>query len=250
MADEKIKERVRKMLALAENEGATEAERERALFLATELITRHQIDRSMLSNTGKNREEVTFQEWTYEGTYSGEKSTLLGWLAQALGMKSVHWSSRGVTYRSHIYGFPSDLEMLDMLYTSLLLQQTSGMHKAKVPPYLYGGEVATWRRDWLRSFSSVVHHRVKAAHAKAASTYDTEHTGSGKPGAAMVLAGRTDLVTAAYEQAYPKLAKKKARPARQARHQDAAEQGWEAGQRADIGLTKLGERRTQIGTGR
>lgn len=250
MADDKIKERVRKMLALAENEGATEAEREHALFMATDLITRHQIDRSLLSGTSGEREEVTFQKWTYEGSYSSEKSTLLGWLAQALGMKAVHWSSHGVTHESHVYGFTSDLEMLDMLYTSLLLQQTSGMHKAQVPHHLYKSEVAAWRRDWLRSFSSVVHHRVKAAHAKAANSYDTEHTGSGKPGAAMVLAGRTDLVAAAYEQAHPKLAKKKPGAARKMRHQDAAEQGQEAGRRADIGLTKIGERRTQIGAGR
>ncbi len=250
MADEdKIKERIRRMLALAEDERNSPGERENALARATELIAKHQIDRALL-NANQGREEVTFQEWTYSGTYSREKSTLLGWLAQALGMKAVHWGSRVVTDKSHIYGFPSDLEMLDMLYTSLLLQQTSGLNKAKPPRYLYGGEVATWRRDWLRSFSNVVFHRVKAAHAKAANTYDAEHTGSGNPGAVMVLAGRTDLVMAAYEAAHPDVAKKKPGAARKMRHRDAAEQGEAAGRRADIGLTKVGERRGRIGAGR
>jgi hypothetical protein len=249
VADDKIKERIRRMLALAEDERNSPGERKNALARATELIAKHQIDRALL-NANQGREEVTFQEWAYSGTYSREKSTLLGWLAKALGMKAVHWGSRAVTYKSHIYGFPSDLEMLDMLYTSLLLQQTTGLGKAKVPGYLYGAEVATWRRDWLRSFSNVVYHRVMAAHSRAANTYDAEHTGSGNPGAVMVLAGRTDLVTAAYEEAHPELAKKKAGPARKMRHRDAAEQGQEAGRRADIGLTKVGERRTQIGAGR
>jgi len=250
VADEdKIKERIRRMLALAENEGATEAERENALARATELIAKHQIDRALL-NAKQGREKVSFQDWSYQGSYSKEKSTLLGWLAQALGMKAVHWGGRGVVDSSRVYGFPSDLEMLDMLYTSLLLQQTSGLHKAKVPHYLYRGEIAAWRRDWLRSFSTIVYRRVKAAHAQAADTYDSEHTGNGNPGAVVALADRTDLVMAAFAEAHPEVAKKKPGAARKMTFWDAAEQGEAAGQRADIGLKKVGERRAQIGAGR
>jgi hypothetical protein len=245
--DDKIKERIRRMLALAEDERNAPGERENALARATELITAHQLDRAMFADAGDITEKVTFREFTYQAPYTGEKSTLLGWLASALGMEIVNWSARGVYSKSHVYGFPSDLELLDMLYTSLLLQQVTGMRKAKVPRYLYRGEVAAWRRDWLRAFASTVSQRVKAAHSRATQQYDTDHAGEGKPGAELTLTRRSAQVQAAFELAHPKL---KTRKARAIRHYDALEGGQEAGARADIGLTRVGGKRTQIGAGR
>lgn len=247
MADDKIKERIRRMLALAEDEGTTQGERDVALARATELITAHQLDRAMFDRAADITEEIISQSFTFEGSYTKEKSRLLGWLAEALGMKSVIWHKGKKADRALVYGFASDVELLDMLYTSLLLQQVTGLRKAKPPRYLVRNEVAAWRRDWLTAFSTAVSHRVQEAHSRAAQTYDREHAGSGQPGAELVLSDRSDQVAQVFEEEHPGL--KKFKP-RQLRHVDALRDGRDAGQRADIGLTKVGERRAQIGAGR
>lgn len=239
MAEEKIKERIRRMLALAEDMGTTQEERDAAFARASALMTRHQIERSMIQVDNQRREVVTSLTIRHFNPYSKQKSNMLGWVAMALGMRVVNWGRQTID-KTVVYGFESDLEMLEMLYNSLLLQQTAGVNKAKPPYYLQGSGIAAWRRDWLTAFGTQVSYRVKNAHDREVAKFDREYTGATTTGAGLVLAKRTDQVVAYLEEQNPRLRKpNKSRPPI---HRDAILSGMEAGERADIGGTRLGEK--------
>ena len=248
MADQdKIKERIRRMLALAEDERNTDGERENAMARATALMAEHRID--FITDAGRVKtDKIGSREVTHEGSYTRQKSNLLGWTAAALGMQAVHFSYGQTVTRTIVYGYESDLEMLDMLYTSLLLQQTNALSREKVPSWLYRGEVAAWKRDWLTAYNNTVSRRIGEVHARKAEQRDRERTpGTSAPGAAVAIVDRKNAVDAFVAEAHPKLRKPK--PARKIVNDDAYFGGRNAGNRADIGLSRVGERRQQLPQG-
>jgi hypothetical protein len=61
------------------------------------------------------------------------QSHLLCWLASALRCQSVILPRTGSATRIHVFGFASDLERTDILYTSVLVQMWQGLAAAPVP---------------------------------------------------------------------------------------------------------------------
>src|SRR6202007_3392383 len=115
------------------------------------------------------------------------KAHLLCGLGSALRCQCIMLSARPGT-RIHMFGYASDLERADVLYTSVLIQMSHGLATAPVPP---GASPRSWRRSWLLGFASAVITRVKAAEqAAAADQPDAETRGK----AELVLADRTDVI--------------------------------------------------------
>jgi hypothetical protein len=132
--------------------------------------------------------------------------------------------------RIHVFGYASDLERADILYTSLLLQMARGLTVAAVPAGVRS--VRAWRRSWLLGFVTAVITRVKVAEDRAASTAEGEtHEG---PSTALVLADRAVVIRRQLEQAYP--VTRRTRITYSGRGYNA---GYAQGQRADIGNTRL-----------
>jgi hypothetical protein len=99
-----------------------------------------------------------------------------------------------------MFGFASDLERCEVLYTSLLVQMWQGLAAADVPTW--SRSPRAWRRSWLLGFTTAVVARVSAAEQKAAqlATAPAEPSGSR---AALVLADRSQIIAHNLEQAYP-----------------------------------------------
>ena len=76
-------------------------------------------------------------------------------------------AAAGPGSRIHIFGFASDIERTDVLYTSLLLQMWHGLDGAEVAGW--SRSPRAWRRSWLLGFASAVVSRVRAAEHAAAS---------------------------------------------------------------------------------
>src|SRR5258708_38216695 len=68
--------------------------------------------------------------------------------------------------RIHIFGFASDIERADVLYTSLLVQMWQGLAGADVPSW--SRSPRAWRRSWLLGFAPAVVSRVPAPRQAAA----------------------------------------------------------------------------------
>ncbi len=158
------------------------------------------------------------------------RAHLLAGLAGAMRCQCVLLSTTKPGARIHVFGYASDLERADILYTSLLLQMARGLTVAVVPAGVRS--VRAWRRSWLLGFVTAVITRVKAAEDRAASTAEGEtHEG---PSTALVLADRAVVIRRQLEQAYP--VTRRTRITYSGRGYNA---GYAQGQRADIGNTRL-----------
>jgi len=224
-------ERVRKLLAKAEDEAVTPAEAEALTAKAAELMARYGIDRALLAAARPETDRPASRVIDIPNPWSGVRAHLLAGLAGAMRCQCVLLPADGGR-RVHAFGYTSDLERAEILYTSLLIQMAHGLAAAEVP--VTARSVRAWRRSWLLGFAAAVLARVRAAEERAARAADAERNGSG-PGTALVLADRALVVRRQCEEAYP--VTRKTRITYTGRGYGA---GYAEGQRADIGGTRLG----------
>ncbi|MGD9529573.1 DUF2786 domain-containing protein [Pseudonocardia sp.] len=234
---------VRKLLAKAEG-AATPAEAEIYTAKAVELMARHGIDAALLAAADPGSDEIGGQRIAMDDPYSAGKARLLAWTAGALQCRAVlHTASGGRVAAVTVFGFASDRERVELLYTSLLLQATSQLVRLR-PPWP-GESVAAYRRSWLYGFADEVHRRLAEAESRARSRAEerAERAATGG-GVTLVLADRSRRVERAYAEAFPRLGR-----ARRATYSGSGfAHGAEAGRRADLGGAAVaGGRRRALG---
>jgi hypothetical protein len=228
--------KIRALLTKAEDPAATPAEAEAFTAKAAELMAKYGVDRAMLAAADPTSDVPGDRIIWIQAPYALDKQRLLSQLGLALGCKTVlKQSVRG--YAVHLFGYASDLERVDMLFTSLLLQAVNSLAQTPVP---YWENAAAFRRSWLAGFAAMIAHRLHQAEKRAAAnaTQEREQAGTGGPSVALVLADRATVVQRKLEEAYPKLGKARARKLSGSGYRD----GVEAGRRADLGGTRVGGR--------
>ena len=192
MTADPLLERVRKLLAKAEDPACTPAEAEAFTAKATELIAKYGVDQALLAVSAPD--PVGDRILTVDPPYARDKAALLAAVALAMRCRVVHLDRRGID-RSHLFGHAADLERVELLFTSLLVQAAHGLAAAHVP----GGEhPAAFRRSWLVGFTEAIRARLVRSERSAA---------TGTPGAELVLADRSAQVERRRDEVYPRLAK-------------------------------------------
>lgn len=189
---DRLLERVRKLLAKAESPACTPAEAEAFTAKAAELIAKYGVDQALLAGADPRLDPVGDRVVTVEPPYSRDKAGLLGAVAIALRCKVVHLERRG-TARVHLFGHRADLERVELLFTSLLVQAANGLSAAAVPAF---DHPAAFRRSWLVGFTEAVRARLTATEQAAAAS---------APGVDLVLVDRTAMVEQRRDETYPKL---------------------------------------------
>ena len=230
-------DRVRKLLAKAEDEGCTPAEAEALTAKAAELMARYGIDRALLGALHPETDSVGDRVFDLDNPWAAVKAHLLAGLAGALRCQCILLNRRQPGSRVHVFGFLSDLERADILFTSLLVQMARALAAQPVPAY--GGAAKAWRRSWMLGFASAVVARVRAAEeaAVASASADEGTAANGRPSAELVLADRALTVRRQAEQAYPRT-----RRTRVTYSGSGYADGYREGQKADIGGAKLRSR--------
>lgn len=235
--------RVRKLLAQAEDPAATEAEAEAFNTKAAQLIARHGIDRAMLAAAGKARDEITQVAITIDNPYSMDKAHLLQVIARPLRCRSAAYTSGKSASKVIVLGFESDIERVQLLYTSLLLQAMTQLSHVR-PEFEWYESVAAYRRTWLRGFAEAVYRRLRSAEARAAEQ-DVAPSGSDRS-TALVLRDRITQVEHAYHQAFPGVRTARPRKLSGTGYYD----GHSAGERANLhNAAPVGSARTVLGRG-
>lgn len=239
-----ILSKVRKLLALAEDPAATEHEAEAYTAKATQLIADYGIDQALLARADPASDPVGDRVVPLDAPYAADKADLLATIATRLRCATVRrtrWRDGAKELSLHLFGHASDLARVELLFTSLLLQSANGLARTPVPPYEHK---AAFRRSWLGGFRMAIGRRLSAAEERAETDASQRYHASGTS-TALVLADRSAHVTATMETAYPDL--RTARP--RALSGSGGTQGWAAGQRADLGGTRIGGRRRSLTPG-
>ena len=136
--------RIRSLLAKAESTEFPD-EAEALTAKAQELMTRHAVDAALLdAGGGGTRAAVDTRRVHVDDPYVRAKTQLLGAVADANGVRLVWYQSLGI---ANLVGVATDLDAVELLFTSLLLQ---------VGQALVAAERAAGRRSASRSFRRAV----------------------------------------------------------------------------------------------
>ncbi|KOV97679.1 aromatic acid decarboxylase [Streptomyces sp. NRRL B-3648] len=203
--------RIRALLAKAEATGYPE-EAEALTAKAQELMARHSVDEALLAAGAPAPDAPGACRIGVEPPYEQAKAVLLDAVATANHCRAVWNEPLGF---STVVGFEADLEAVDMLYTSLLVQATHAMAKAEAAQRAGGRKrTKTFRQSFLAAYA----HRVGDRLAAAAETQVTRDL-------LPVLATRAIAVTGRLERMFPETTTTRLRGV-----SDAA--GWTEGARA------------------
>lgn len=214
--DPKVTQRVRALLAKAESTGFPE-EGEAFTAKAQELIARHAIDQAMLdAGADEPRLGTAGRRMLIDDPYAKAKSLLLNQVVAANRCSSVWHPDLSM---STVFGQPSDLDAIEMLFTSLLTQATAAMVTAGRSLGAEGRE-RSFRQSFLVAFSARIGERLRDATASAVDAARERHGDDVLP----VLANSEAAAEAARTEAFPRL--------RTQRISTSNYQGWVAGQAA------------------
>lgn len=244
MTDNSMLDKIRKLLAKAEDRACTPAEAEIFTAKAVELIAKYGIDEALLTAVNEPLNVPGGLIVHVDTPYARDKIDLLCGVALALRCRAVTRTG-GVRLTVHLFGFASDLNRVELLYTSLLVQSASALAVTPVPADV---NLAAWRRSWLAGYRQAVCGRLHKAERRAEQQAQAAQTGtsaaSARPSVALVLADRGDQVEQLMQRVYPKLGKARRRQLSGNGQRD----GYQAGLRANLGGTGLdGSSRSAVG---
>jgi hypothetical protein len=194
--DPKVLGRVRALLAKAESTSFPE-EAEALTAKAQQLMARHAIDQTMLEAGGED--EPGGRRLAVDDPYASAKSLLLHEVAEASRCRAVWSPDFGF---STVFGFSVDLEVVEILYTSLLVQGTTAMVAAGSAP---GRGPRSRSRSFRQSFLVAYATRIGDRLRKSTDVTTAEAAETHGDALLPVLAGRSRDVDEACDRAFPRM---------------------------------------------
>ncbi|MEU3205016.1 DUF2786 domain-containing protein [Streptomyces cyaneofuscatus] len=235
--------RIRALLAKAEATGFPE-EAEALTAKAQELMARHSIDEALIAARSHSAETPGACRIGVEPPYESAKAILLDAVASANRCQAVWNGDLGF---STVVGFEPDLEAVELLFTSLLVQGTAAMTRAEAGQRASGRKrTKTFRQSFLMAYAQRLGSRLADTTERATAAADTETGGGAAEGAAdllPVLAARDLAVTETAERMFPRTTTTRVRGATDL---DGWNHGTEAADRARVG----GSRSDRTSSGR
>lgn len=243
-APESVMKRIRGYLAKAEH---TEYEDERKSFMAaaTSLMAKYRIERIHLAAEGKIEDKPTSKIITIdEGAWALDRARLVGNVADAMRCKAImlNKTTKGIPQdglrRVHVFGYESDLERAEIMFTSILLQMTSALMRLQIPAR---STPRKFKHAWIIGFINGAIEMLKLAESYAEAEAEDEDELKGT-GTALAILDRSAVVEALPRATYEKLV-----PGRKVKVSSIGfAAGIEAGRRANVGGTEIGGNRRAI----
>jgi len=231
-ADERMLSRIRALLAKAEaTEYAEEAEALSAR--AQELMAKYSIDQALLAAESGREVAPAGRRIAVDNPYEAPKTSLLQAVATANRCRVVWSKEVGL---ATVVGFEAELDAVELLFTSLLVQASAAMLYAGSRQDAYGrSRTRAFRQSFLLSYAIRIGERLSQAteHAtREAAAEQEEHAsgvvGAGTRSAALVpfLAARRQAVDDAVDEIFGDTLRR----GRSVRATDA--EGWASGRAA------------------
>ncbi len=220
--DSTVLRRVRGLLAKAEDPACTPEEAAAFSAKAEALIAKHAVDEALLE-AREHRGRPTTRLVEFPAPYAKPKGQLLAGIAGAYGCRVLSRAGEGYT----VIGYRSDIDAVEMLFTSLLVQGAHGCTSGD----------RSFRSSYWYGFANRVVRRVRAQRERSVADADSADRGDGNPGAAVVLADRSGEVDRYAHEQFPHT--RSGRPGRPT-SSDGLLAGDASGRRADVGGARLG----------
>ncbi|MFE5794664.1 DUF2786 domain-containing protein [Streptomyces sp. NPDC056503] len=183
--------RIRALLAKAEATGYPE-EAEALTAKAQELMARHSLDEAGLAAGAPSAQTPGAVRVGVEPPYEQAKAILLDAVASANHCRAVWNETYGF---STVVGFEADLDPVELLYTSLLVQGTAAMTRAEAEQRKGGRKrTKSFRQSFLLAYANRLGARLEATSRRVAAE---------APTLLPVLASREVAVTARTDELFP-----------------------------------------------
>ncbi|MCX4748460.1 DUF2786 domain-containing protein [Kitasatospora sp. NBC_01287] len=238
--------RIRALLAKAESTEFPQ-EAEALTGKAQQLMAQHSIDEALLAAGQADDSRPGAVRIGVENPYEGPKAMLLDAVAAANRCRVVWAKEFGFCT---VVGFDPDLDAVELLYTSLLVQATAAMNRSGSKQHVDGASrTRAFRQSFLVSYAARIRERLTAATERttreAAAGRHLREDGSAEqlvPDERLLpaLAAREQAVGSATDRMFPKLTSQRVRV--------SDGEGWAAG-RAAADRAALHER-ARVGRGR
>jgi hypothetical protein len=191
--EHKLLGRIRALLAKAESTVFPE-EAEALSAKAQHLMARHSIDEALLAGAagaGATGDGPGARRVGVDPPYEGAKALLLDAVAAANRCQAVWSSEFGF---STVVGYEADLEAVELLYTSLLVQADKALNRGR-------SRSKNFRQSFLIAYAGRIRERLAAATGEAAAEAAEEE--AAEPRLLPVLAAREVAVGVAAQRMFP-----------------------------------------------
>lgn len=234
-AEEAVLAKVRALLAKAESTNF-EHEAEALTAKAQELMARHAIDAALAQSPGASgRDQPSARRIAVDDPYANPKSTLLAAIASANHVRAV-WDDRQALMT--LVGFDVDLDAVEVLFTSLLVQASRSMlAKGRQRDARGRSRTRSYRQSFLVAFGQRIHERLTLAGTQAREEAERDLGRSLLP----VLADREADVDGYTERLFPRLTRAR-------RSSVTSRDGWIAG-RVAAEMASLGPMQQRLEAG-
>ena len=189
-------EKVRALLAKAESTEYDE-EAQALTAKAQELMARHAIDEAMVDAGSRVSLEAKMDRIGVDNPYAGPKALLLQHIAAENRCRAMWDEAFGF---STVFGSEGDLRVVDLLYTSLLVQAVASMRRSGADVDAAGrSRTRSFRQSFLVAFAARIAERLREAN-HAAQARAIEEVG---PSFLPVLVSRADAADRACDEMFP-----------------------------------------------
>lgn len=200
--DARLLRRIRALLAKAESTEFPD-EAEALTGKAQELMTRHTVDTALLAGGPQARTDVATRRVHVEDPYVQAKVQLLGAVADANGVRLVWYRGLGI---ATLVGVAADLDAVELLFTSLLLQVGQSLGAAERAAGRRSASRA-FRRAFLLGYAGRIGERLTSARERATREAAAEQGVDLLP----VLRSRQVAVDDAFAELFPRVRSSRSR---------------------------------------
>jgi hypothetical protein len=162
---EQVADKVRKLLAQAEDPAATPEEAHAFTMKAQHLMSKYSIGLAMVADPA-HADELVETGWTVEGPYAGHKVDLINSVSRANDCRAIYCNLAGGRKHISVIGYPADVEWVQTLSRSLAIQLDSALLSAirEKPQHVHG---RTFAVGFAEGFTAEVRARLRQARQSA-----------------------------------------------------------------------------------
>jgi hypothetical protein len=197
---EEVADKVRKLLAQAEDPAATPEEAHAFTMKAQQMMSKYAIDRAMVLDVASSG-GIVARGWEVPAPYASHKVSLVAAVARANDCRAIYTDLGRGRRRIEVVGYPTDIDWVETLFGSLDIQLAGALAAAATtkPPGVHG---RTFNVGFVEGFIAEVGRRLAAARNDAIAEAET-HVEPGASSVALVLIGKQERIDDEFRVRHP-----------------------------------------------